>query len=50
MHSALAYEAQKAILDDRLRRASRLAPAPVRPRRRGRARRAVAAVVLALVP
>jgi len=49
MHSALSHEAQKAILDDRLRRASRLATAPVPHRRGPRTRRAVVAVVLALV-
>ena len=51
MYTELIYEAQKAIIEERIQRASRPQPSR-RPRRtvsrRHRARRAIAAVVLAL--
>jgi hypothetical protein len=49
IYTALAYEAQKAVIDERLRRASRLDATPVAHRSRSRrARRAAAAIVFVL--
>src|SRR5437588_8990928 len=50
MHPALTYQAQKAVIEERVQRAPRMHPLPMPRRTRGsRTRRAAATIVFALV-